>query len=128
MPKTAQAPAAKEETAEPEADSKSQARPVEFPDAPQDSTSGGGGQLDILLDMEVPVTAILGTTQIPVRRLLQLGPGSVLKLDKSIEAPVDLYLRESRFAEADVVVVDDQFAVRIKRIIGTGAAETLPEG
>ena len=61
---------------------------------------------------------VLGQTQIPVRRLLQLGPGSVLKLEKPIEAPADLYLKDSKFAEADVVVVDNRFAVRIRKIVG----------
>jgi len=65
---------------------------------------------------------VLGTTQVPIRRLLQLGPGSVLKLEKSIETPVDLYLKDSKFAEADVVVVESQFAVRIRQILGTAAA------
>ncbi len=102
------------------ADAKAQAHSVEFPDAPQDATTTCGGQLDILLDMDVPVTVVLGETQIPVRRLLQLGPGSVLRLEKPVEAPAELFLKDSKFAEADVVVVDGCFAVRIKQILGTG--------
>jgi flagellar motor switch protein FliN/FliY len=78
--------------------------------------------------MDVPVTVVLGTTQIPVRRLLQLGPGSVLKLEKSIEAPADLYLKDARFAEADVVVVDNQFAIRIKQILGVGGLTSPAQG
>jgi len=99
-----------------------QAHPAEFPEAPQDAPAGSGGQIDILLDMDVPVTVILGTTRVPVRRLLQLGPGSVLKLDKSIEAPAELFLKDSKFAEAEVVVVDNRFAVRITQIVKAGAA------
>lgn len=97
------------------------AHPVEFPEAPQDAPAGPGGQIDILLDMDVPVSVVLGATHIPVRRLLQIGPGSVLKLDKSVEAPAELYLKESKFAEAEVVVVDDRFAVRITQIVKAGA-------
>jgi flagellar motor switch protein FliN/FliY len=99
-----------------------QVRAVEFPEAPPDHPAACGSQLDILLDMDVPVAVVLGTTQIPVRRLLQLGPGSVLRLDKSIEAPADLYLKDARFAQADVVVVDNQFAIRIKQILGPAPA------
>lgn len=91
--------------------------PVEFPDAPADAPTAAGGHLDILLDMDVPVTVVLGQTQIPVRRLLQLGPGAVLKLEKAVEEPVELFLRDSKFAEADVVVVDNRFAVRITQIL-----------
>jgi flagellar motor switch protein FliN/FliY len=73
--------------------------------------------------MSVPISVVLGQTQIPIRRLLQLGPGSVLQLEKPIEAPADLYVKDSRFAEVDVVVVEDRFAVRIKKILGAGAPE-----
>jgi flagellar motor switch protein FliN len=90
----------------------------EFPEAPQSVPAAGNSQLDILLDMDIPITVVLGATEIPVKRLLQLGPGSVLRLDKPIEAPADLFLKDSKFAEADVVVVDNRFAVRIKQIVG----------
>ena len=48
--------------------------------------------IDILLDMNVSVTVTIGETSIPVRRLLQLAPGSVIRLDKALDEPVDLYL------------------------------------
>jgi flagellar motor switch protein FliN/FliY len=96
-------------------------RPVEFPEAPPDAPAAPGGQLDILLDMDVPVTVVLGETCIPVRRLLQLGPGSVLKLQKPIEAPAELFLKDSKFADANVVVVDNQFAVRVTQVVKAAA-------
>ena len=130
MPDTAEAPTQDEqqqatnETAP--ADGAKQAHTAEFPEAPEGTATGSTGQLDILLDMDVPVTVVLGATQIPVRRLLQLGPGAVLKLEKPIEAPADLFLKDSKFAEAEVVVVDNRFAVRIKQITGADvAAQTL---
>jgi len=103
------------------ADAKTQVREVQFAEAPADAGTAGTGQFDILLDMSVSISVVLGETQIPIRRLLQLGPGSVLKLEKPIETPADLYLKDSKFAEVDVVVVEDRFAVRIKKIIGAGA-------
>jgi flagellar motor switch protein FliN/FliY len=68
--------------------------------------------------MDVPVTITIGQTEIPVKRLLQLGPGSVLKLDKPVNEPVDLYLSDSKFATGSVVVVDGRFAVKITQILG----------
>lgn len=100
---------------------KTPVREVQLAEAPADTGSTATGQFDILLDMSVPIAVVLGETQIPIRRLLQLGPGSVLKLEKPIETPADLYLKDSRFAEVDVVVVEDRFAVRIKSIVGAGA-------
>lgn len=106
-----------------EPQARTEAQPVEFTEAPESKpATGGAGQFDILLDMDVPVTVVLGATEVPVRRLLQLGPGSVLQLDKPIEAPADLYLKDSKFAEADVVVVDNCFAVRIREITGAAPA------
>jgi len=113
--------------ASPPADAKTPVHSADFPEAPANGPTEAAGQLDILLDMDVPVKAVLGSAQIPVRRLLQLGPGTVLKLEKSIEAPADLYLKDSKFAEADVVVVDDQFAVRIKEIVGAAVTEEPAE-
>lgn len=121
MPETAPAPVENEQQSA-TTDGKTQAHAAEFPEAPEQATAAAGGQLDILLDMDVPVTVVLGATEIPVRRLLQLGPGAVLKLDKPIEAPAELFLKDSKFAEAKVVVVDNRFAVRIKSI--TAAATT----
>lgn len=101
-----------------QADSKKKAQAVEFPEAVGTESLGRGNKLDIILDMNVPVTVAIGQTEIPVRRLLQLGPGSVLKLGKPIDEPADLYLKEAKFAAGDIVVVDGRFAVRIKRVIG----------
>ena len=49
-----------------------------------------------------------------------LGIDLNMKLDKSIDEPVDLYLRDTKFATGSVVVVDDQFAVKIEQILGLG--------
>ena len=70
--------------------------------------------------MNIPVTVAIGKKEISVRRLLQLGPNSVLKLDKPIDAPADLYLKDTKFATGNVVVVDGRFAVKIQQIIGLG--------
>ena len=103
-----------------QADSQKQAQSVEFAEASGGEAVGAGASLDILLDMNVPVTISIGRTEISVRRLLQLGPGSVLKLGKPIDEPVDLYLRDTKFATGSVVVVDGRFAVKITQIFGLG--------
>lgn len=124
MAKAAQA--VKEELAQ-QQDNKKQAQSAEFSEAVEAEVAGAGGSIDILLDMTVPVTVTIGQTEIPVQRLLRLGPGSVLKLDKSIDDPVDLYLRSTRFATGSVVVVDGRFAVKIKQILGLGDSAAAPD-
>ncbi len=101
-------------------ESKTEAQAVEFSEATATGDTGAGGSIDLLLDVDIAVTVAIGQTEIPVRRLLQLGPGSVLELDKSIDEPADLYLRDMRFATGSIVVVDGRFAVKIKRILGLG--------
>ncbi len=108
---------------EAQADSKTQAQSVEFPEAPADAGTGGGGSLDILLDIDIPVTVAIGKKMMTVRKLLQLGPGSVLNLDKPLDVPADLYLKDTKFATGDIVVVDGQFAVRLRNIIGLGNSD-----
>ena len=112
------AEAVKEKTTDSQEDSKKQAQSVELSEANETGVSGPGGSIGILLDMNVPVTVTIGQTEIPVKRLLQLGPGSVLKLNKPINEPIDLYLSDSKFATGSVVVVDGRFAVKITQILG----------
>ncbi|MHC4744965.1 MAG: FliM/FliN family flagellar motor switch protein, partial [Planctomycetota bacterium] len=83
--------------------------------------------IDVLLDLNVPVTAIIDKTEISVQRLLQLGPGSVVKLRKPVGETVDLFLKDVKFATGTVVVIDDRFAVKIKEIIGTDLAPESTE-
>ena len=99
-----------------------QAQSVDFPEVVQADDTAAAGSIDILLDMNIPVTVTVGQTEIQVRRLLQLGPGSVIKLDRPVDAPVDLYLKDTKFATGSVVIVDDRFAVRINQILGMGDA------
>lgn len=107
-----------------QADSKTKAQSAEFQEAVDTGAAGTGGSIDILLDMNIPITVTIGKTQVPIRRLLQLAPGSVVKLNKSVDTPMDLYLKDTRFATGSVVVVDGRFAVKIKQIIA--APETKP--
>ncbi len=117
---TAQAVEEKTDQTQDAEDSMTQAQSVEFPEAAETENIGAGASIDILLDLNVPVTVAIGRKEVPVQRLLQLSPGSVLKLDKPITAPADLYLKDTRFATGSIVVVEDRFAIRIKEILGPG--------
>jgi len=123
MAETTEAVEEKQESGTAQEDSKTQAQSAEFSEANATGDTGADGSIDLLLDVNIAVTVAIGKTEIPVRRLLRLGPGSVLELDKSIGEPADLYLRDTRFATGSVVVVDGRFAVKIKQILGLGDAE-----
>ncbi|MCD4831051.1 MAG: FliM/FliN family flagellar motor switch protein [Anaerohalosphaeraceae bacterium] len=103
-------------------DAGTQGQSAELSEATEGNSSGQGASVDILLDMDVPITVAIGQTEISVQQLLQLAPGAVLKLDKPIDMPADLYLKDTKFATGNIIVVEDRFAVRIKEIIGVKAA------
>ena len=71
----------------------------------------------MFLDMNVNIMVTVGNTQMSFKKLLQLGPGSVIKLDKPIDAPADIYIKGSKFATGEIVIVDEKFGIRIKSIV-----------
>jgi len=86
-----------------------------------DQSSGeGSGQIDILLETLMPVQVQLAQTDLRVKELLQLSPGSVLKLDKRAGEPVDVFLRGVRFATGQLVVIEDRLGVRLNKILSPG--------
>jgi flagellar motor switch protein FliN/FliY len=64
------------------------------------------------------VTAELGRTRMTVRDLLALTPGSVVELDRLAGSPVDVLVNGTLVARGEVVVIDEEFGVRISEIIG----------
>lgn len=72
--------------------------------------------LDALRDVPITITAQLGHTVLSIGELLKLAPGSVLELEEAIGTPVELTVRGVPFAQGEIVVVNDHFAVRITRL------------
>jgi flagellar motor switch protein FliN/FliY len=79
-----------------------------------------GRNLDLLLDVSVPITAEIGRTELPLAEILRLGPGSVIELDKSADEPVEILVNGKMLATAEVVVVGDRFGVRILDVVERG--------
>ena len=96
---------------------------AQLPEAVDSGDRSGGGQIDILMDATMSISARLGEAEISVRELLQVGPGAVLKLDRQVGEPIDLFLRGIKFATGHLVVVGEQLGVRIKEIL----AQTPPK-
>jgi len=74
--------------------------------------------LDLLGDVEMAVTAVLGRTRLTVRHLLGLAVGFVVELDRGADSAVDLLVNGTLVARGEVVVIDDEFGVRITEIVG----------
>ena len=73
--------------------------------------------LRLLYDVEMTLTAEIGRTRLPVRQVLELVPGSVLELDRAAGAPADLMVNGRLIARGEVVVVDEDYGIRITEIV-----------
>jgi flagellar motor switch protein FliN len=72
----------------------------------------------VLHDVELGVTVELGRTKMLVRDVLGLSIGSVVELDRTAGSPVDVYVNGTLIARGEVVVIDEEFGVRISEVIG----------
>jgi len=75
------------------------------------------GSLDMLMDVGMKVTVELGRANLKVRDLLNLSSGAIVELEKQAGEPVDILVNGTMMAQAEVVVVDDRFAVRITKML-----------
>ena len=92
-------------------------QPVEFGQLPPGPRDVAAGNLDLLLDVTIPVSVEVGRTQISLEEVLKLVPGSVVPLDKKAEEPVDLRVNGKLVARGEVVLVDDVYGLRITQIL-----------
>ncbi|MCP4610703.1 MAG: flagellar motor switch protein FliN [Planctomycetes bacterium] len=83
------------------------------------SSNKGEGQrnIDLLMDVELPVSIELGKTTMDISDILALGPGSVVELEKLVGEPVDLLVNNKCVARGEVVVVEENFGLRITSLI-----------
>ena len=86
---------------------------------PKTEKSGGESarRLDMLLDVPLEVNVELGRTRMTIQDLLQLGPGSVVELDKVAGEALDILVNGRLVARGEAVVVNDKFGIRITDIV-----------
>lgn len=75
--------------------------------------------LDIVLDVKVRVTVQLGSVVLPMRTVLELAPGSVVQLAQQASDPVGLYVNDKLVAYGEVVVVEDNFGIKVTELVGS---------
>ena len=83
-----------------------------------DAKSTSPPNLELLLDVRVKLPIELGSCQLPMREVLQLAPGSVIKLDQAAQCPVNLYANQKQIARGEVVVVNDCYGIKIIELFG----------
>jgi len=74
--------------------------------------------LDLVLDVKVKVTVQLGSCLLPMRDVLALAAGSVIQLQHRASEPVGLYVNDKLVAYGEVVVVEENFGIKITELVG----------
>ncbi|WP_125152122.1 flagellar motor switch phosphatase FliY [Clostridium rectalis] len=73
--------------------------------------------IDLIMDVPLEISVVLGKTKMNIRDILNLGTGSLIELDRLAEEPVEILVNGKRVAFGEVVVVDENFGVRITSIV-----------
>lgn len=94
-----------------------EAAPLEMTEFAEPSDQINLANIDLLDDVELDVKIELGRTQMYIEDVLRLGEGSVVELDKLAGDPVDVYVNDRLVARGEVLVLNDNFCVRINDII-----------
>ncbi len=90
--------------------------------SPQDQdqqASQANWNIDLLLDVELPIVVSFGETAMPLKDVLKLGVGSVIELDKTVNDPVTLIVNQKPIARGEVVMVEGNYGVRILEVEST---------
>ena len=81
------------------------------------TANGETPELDVILDIPVRISMEVGSTQIPIRNLLQLNQGSVVELDRLAGEPLDVLVNGTLIAHGEVVMVNDKFGIRLTDVV-----------
>jgi flagellar motor switch protein FliN len=82
----------------------------------QTKHGGTHGNIDMLMDIQIPLVVELGKTEMMMRDILALSPGAIIELDSLAGEPVKITIRGKVIAQGEVVVVDENFGVKITKI------------
>jgi flagellar motor switch protein FliN/FliY len=82
-----------------------------------EQSQDGAAAMDLLLDVELPVSVSFGRAQLPLKEVIKLTTGSIVELNRTIGEPVEVIVNNCVIARGEVVVVDGNFGVRIQQVI-----------
>ena len=92
-------------------------QPAQFAPLKQSAMNVSDSNIGMIMDVPLQVTVELGRTRKLIREILELAPGSVVELDKLAGEPVDILVNGKIVAKGEVVVIDENFGVRITGIV-----------
>jgi flagellar motor switch protein FliN/FliY len=112
-------------TALPAAASAPPAAPFDLPNFQQVMQDAQVSSIDLLRDVELNVKIELGRSRMLVEDVLKLAEGSVVELDKLAGDPVDVFVNDRLVARGEVLVLNDNFCVRVNEIVAGAKEEGL---
>ncbi|AZB42949.1 flagellar motor switch phosphatase FliY [Bacillus sp. FJAT-42376] len=111
-------PVYRQEKVNPSPQPQYEVKPAQFANfEPNHSTGTEHRNLDLLMDIPLQVTVELGRTKRSIKEILELSSGSIIELDKLAGEPVDILINRKIVAKGEVVVIDENFGVRVTDII-----------
>jgi flagellar motor switch protein FliN/FliY len=75
--------------------------------------------IDLISDVPMEVSVVLGKTERPVRQILSLKPGAIVELNKYAEEPLDIFVNGMLVGQGEVVVIEERIGIRINSILST---------
>lgn len=92
-------------------------QPVQFANLQASAPTGEQGNIGLLMDVFMEMTVELGRTKKLIREILGIGEGTIIELDKLAGEPVDILVNHKLIAKGEVVVIDENFGVRVTEIV-----------
>ncbi len=92
-------------------------QPVQFANLQSSGAAGDQGNIGLLMDVFMEMTVELGRTKKLIREILGIGEGTIIELDKLAGEPVDILVNHKLIAKGEVVVIDENFGVRVTEIV-----------
>ena len=93
--------------------------------APAEAGADGPPELERLYDVPVELAVEIGRTQMTIRETLALGPGSIVSLNRLAGEPVDLLVNGKPIARGEVVVIDEEFGLRVTEVVAGDPAHAI---
>jgi flagellar motor switch protein FliN len=92
-------------------------QPVQFANLQPVQMGGESGNIGLLMDVFMQMTVELGRTKRRIKDILNIGEGTIIELDKLAGEPVDILVNQKLIAKGEVVVIDENFGVRVTEIV-----------
>jgi len=92
-------------------------QPVQFPSLMPHVGGQEMGNIGLIMDVTMEMTVELGRTRKVIKEILAMGEGTIIELDKLAGEPVDILVNHKLIAKGEVVVIDENFGVRVTEIV-----------